>query len=62
MWWSRSTPGWICITSPSSHAIPAVTKSMCAAKACTSSGLTGPANARAYSTAAAVSLMGVVSA
>ena len=61
--WSRSTPGWICMTRPSSQDIPAIWKSMCAAKASTSPRLgSAPPRTRAYSSPAAFASIGVVSA
>ena len=63
MLWSRSTPGWICITRPSSHDISAIWNSMLAANASTSAWFGSfPPSTRAYSSVAAPASIGVVSA
>ena len=47
LWWLRSTPGWICMTRPSSQDIAAIWNSMCAANASASSAVTVAARAAA---------------
>jgi hypothetical protein len=47
--WLRKLPGWICITSPSSRLILAISVSTCARNASASSADAAPASARSSS-------------